>query len=216
MIPIELLNANALLLPEKAIWLPAQRSLVVADIHWGKIDHFRKAGIPIPTKGNYKNMETLVMLINTHQPERLILLGDLFHSDYNQEWETFGQVRKAFMQCSFELVMGNHDILGNHQYQRHLLKVHQECLRLGNLLFTHEPIDVIPEGQFNLAGHIHPGAHLVGKGRQSLMLPCFHVKKNQCVLPAFGTFTGLAKVKPKPGEKVFVIAEGKVLDVNNH
>src|SRR5258706_815282 len=92
---------HAVLLPEKALWLPDLGSLVVADVHWGKIDHFRKAGIPVPVKGNDKNAETLVSIINLFKPRRVIFLGDLFHSVYNDGWETFGYVSNAFVDCSF-------------------------------------------------------------------------------------------------------------------
>ena len=205
---------QAVLLPEKALWLPDLKSLVVADVHWGKIDHFRKAGIPVPLKGNDKNAETLVSIINLFKPKRVIFLGDLFHSAYNDGWETFGQVRNAFAQCSFELVIGNHDILSQRQYERHKVQLHKQSLQLKKLFLTHEPLDETPEGVFNIAGHVHPGARLHGPGKQSVTLPCFYVRTNQCVLPAFGAFTGLATVQPKIGDKIFVVANGKVIATN--
>jgi DNA ligase-associated metallophosphoesterase len=205
---------QAVLLPEKALWLPDLKSLVVADVHWGKIDHFRKAGIPVPLKGNDKNAETLISIINVFKPMRVIFLGDLFHSVYNDGWETFGQVRNAFTQCSFELVIGNHDILGQRQYERHKVQLHKRSLQLRKLYLTHEPLDKTPEGVFNIAGHIHPGAHLHGTAKQSVTLPCFYVRANQCILPAFGEFTGLATVQPKIGDKIFVVANGKVIATN--
>jgi DNA ligase-associated metallophosphoesterase len=202
------------LLPEKALWLPTQESLVVADVHWGKIDHFRKAGIPVPIKGNDRNAESIISIINLFKPKRVIFLGDLFHSVYNDGWETFGQVRNAFVHCSFELIIGNHDILSLRQYERHKIQLHRESLQLNNLLLTHEPLEEIPEGVFNIAGHLHPGAHLRGTGKQSVTLPCFYIKINQCILPAFGAFTGLATVQPKLGDKIFVVANGSVMATN--
>ena len=207
-------NESVALLPEKALWLPDHKLLVVADVHWGKIDHFRKAGIPVPLKGNDKNAETLISLMNLLKPKRVIFLGDLFHSVYNDGWESFGQVRNAFAYCAFELVIGNHDILSRIQYERHKITLHPENFQLNNLLFTHEPLEEIPEGVYNIAGHIHPGVHLRGAGKQSVTLPCFFVKGNQCILPAFGAFTGLASVQPKVGDKIFVVANGKVMATN--
>ncbi len=209
-----LCGMNAVLLSEKALWLPDVEALVIADAHWGKIDHFRKAGIPVPAKGNDKNAATLITTINSYKPKRVIFLGDLFHSVYNDEWEVFGQVRKAFANCSFELVIGNHDILSERQYERHGIQLHRAGLQLKNLLLTHEPLQKIHSNWFNIAGHIHPGVHLRGTGKQSVMLPCFYVKSNQCILPAFGAFTGLAAVRPKLGEKIFVVAAGRVMAVN--
>ncbi|HLZ16657.1 MAG TPA: ligase-associated DNA damage response endonuclease PdeM [Cyclobacteriaceae bacterium] len=213
-VKLDLQGEKAALLPEKALWLPDLRVLVVADVHWGKIDHFRKAGIPVPVKGNDKNAELLVSLMNQVKPKQLIFLGDLFHSVYNEGWETFGQVRNAFVHCAFELVRGNHDILSATQYERHNIGVHEGGIQLKNLWLTHEPVEKVPREICNVAGHIHPGAHLRGMGKQSVTLPCFYIRPNQCILPAFGAFTGLATVRPKRGDRIFVVADGKVMATN--
>lgn len=204
---------NIELMAEKCIWIQKYGLLVIADAHFGKANHFRKAGVAVPDKVNDKNTEILITLIQKKKPDRLLFLGDLFHSVYNDEWEVFGQVRKAFAHCSFELVIGNHDILSEHQYKKHKVKVHPTHVEFGKLIFTHEPMEKIPRGEFNLCGHVHPAAHLMGIARQSMTLPCFYFRKNQAILPAFGLFTGLARVRPSAGEKVFVIAEGKVVEV---
>ncbi|MBK7808556.1 MAG: hypothetical protein IPJ51_20050 [Saprospiraceae bacterium] len=39
---------DLLLLTEKAVWLEYEKTLLIADVHLGKIEHFRKAGIGIP------------------------------------------------------------------------------------------------------------------------------------------------------------------------
>jgi uncharacterized protein len=201
------------LLPEKAVYLPNHKSLLVADLHFGKVNHFRKSGIAVPAKANDKNADSLINIINATKAERVIFLGDLFHSHYNEEWETVGQILNHFSACSFELVLGNHDILSLQQYQRHAIKVFENQLIIGQWLLTHEPLNATPENFYNLAGHIHPGARLKGSGRQSIMLPCFYFGKQQGILPAFGSFTGLATIHPKKDENIFVIAEGRVMRV---
>ena len=156
----------------------------------------------------------LIDLVNRVKPQRVIFLGDLFHSHYNEEWEVLGQVLRHFSMCSFELVKGNHDIMSNLQYDRHKMQVHEGHLKIGPFIFTHEPLEE-PEGHFyNIAGHIHPGVQLTGNGRQSLTLPCFYFSKHQCIMPAFGSFTGLAKINPKKEDQLFVIAEGKILKID--
>jgi metallophosphoesterase superfamily enzyme len=72
-------------------------------------------------------------------------------------------------------------------------------------------MDEFPEHLYNLAGHIHPGVNLVGRGRQSLTLPCFYFGSRQGFLPAFGMFTGLARIAPKKDDKVFVVADNKIM-----
>ncbi len=203
---------SIMLLPQRLLYLRHHSTLVVADVHFGKINHFRKAGIAVPTKANNRNAVDLIDAINQMKPERVVFLGDLFHSTYNEEWETVGQITDHFRQCTFELVVGNHDILGQVQYERHA--IHRiDQLILAQWLLTHEPLTEVPENYYNLAGHIHPGIRMRGSGRQSLILPCFYFGKRQGLLPAFGEFTGLAKIKPQKEDRVFVLAEGKIIQV---
>lgn len=213
MLKIDLLGEPVILMTQKCLYLEAFKTLLLADLHFGKINHFRKSGIPIPTKGNNRNAELLIESIQQSKAERVLFLGDLFHSHYNQEWEVIGQIRKHFVSCSFELILGNHDIMSRLQYKRHAITVHESQLAIGNFLLTHEPLTEVPMHLYNLSGHIHPGVRLVGAGKQALMLPCFYFGKRGGLLPAFGSFTGLARITPKKSDKVFVIAEGKIMEM---
>ncbi len=202
------------LLPEKALLLTVEKILVVADLHFGKINHFRQAGMPVPQGANVKNAETLIDLINAMSPHRIIFLGDLFHSHYNEEWEVLGQIVSNFPACRFDLIRGNHDILSGQQYVRKNISV-MDHTDVGHWILTHEPMpdEAIPEGKVNMAGHLHPGAHLEGRGRQGITLPCFWFRSNQIILPAFGSFTGLASIRPSENDLVFAIIENKVMEV---
>lgn len=208
---IQLNKEKVYLLPQKGIFLVDWKVMVLADLHFGKINHFRKAGIPVPTKANDKNYELLVQLLTKWKPERLIFLGDLFHSHYNDEWEVLGQIKRYFKNCTFELVLGNHDVMSELQYERHEIVIHPIDLKVGSLLFTHELIENIPPGLYNISGHLHPGVNLRGSGRQSITLPCFYFSKHHGILPAFGSFTGLATINPKKEDRIFVIAEDKII-----
>lgn len=209
---IHIQNESMQLLSQRALYWEAQKALLLADLHLGKVNHFRKGGLPVPVKANERNVEMLLESIQLTKPERVIFLGDLFHSHYNEEWEVFGQLLKNFPTISFELVVGNHDILSDHQYQKLGIVMHQE-LQLGPFLLTHHPLEDYAGELYNLSGHVHPGARLTGKGRQSLMLPCFYFGKRQGLLPAFGAFTGLARIVPKKDDQVFIIVENKILKV---
>jgi metallophosphoesterase superfamily enzyme len=68
------------LLPNKAMFWPKMKALLIADLHLGKINHFRKSGIALPSKANDRNIEMLVELIHQVRPDRVLCLGDLFHS----------------------------------------------------------------------------------------------------------------------------------------
>lgn len=204
-------GVTLMLLPEKAIYLPNEKTLLLADLHLGKVNHFRRSGIPVPQKANDKNLDGLIFLLQKLSPQEVIFLGDLFHSHYNAEWEVFGQVLKAFENIKYKLVIGNHDIMSEYQYTKHKIEIIREPLAFGPLTFSHEPLED-SEG-YNLAGHIHPAVRLKGKARQGMRLPCFYFGKNHGLLPAFGEFTGSHSLKPKKGDQVFVILDDQVIGV---
>ncbi|HEX6223834.1 MAG TPA: ligase-associated DNA damage response endonuclease PdeM [Chryseolinea sp.] len=209
---VKIFSETLLLLPQKAAFWQKKNVLFLADLHLGKINHFRKAGIPVPAKANDKNLELLIDLLRFTKPDRVICLGDLFHSHYNPEWEVFGEVVKHFRNISFELVLGNHDIMSDIQYSRKGIRVH-DTLRLDPFILTHHPMSEIEKQCYNIAGHVHPGVNLRGKGKQSVTLPCFYFGECSGLLPAFGMFTGLAKIRPKKEDKVFVIVEEKIVEL---
>ena len=84
--------------------------LIIADVHLGKVMHFRKAGMPIPKKLITSDSATLRHLIEKHHVSRVLFLGDLFHSQHNSEWLIFEEWLNLFSNISFELALGNHDV----------------------------------------------------------------------------------------------------------
>lgn len=211
---LELAGTTGILRPERALFLPASRTVIIADLHFGKVNHFRRAGLPVPPKANNRNAERLIDLLLQLNPLRVIFLGDLFHSAYNDDWEVVGQIVRHFPASTFDLVRGNHDILSDQQYLRQGIRLFEQQT-VDNLLLTHEPLpeNQITAGFLNVAGHIHPAANLVGRGRQSLRLPCFWLSERQFILPAFGSFTGLASVYPGEKDFVFAIVEGRIMEL---
>ncbi len=204
------------LLPEKAIYLDAYRSILIADPHFGKAAHFRKAGIPVSEKLHIGDLMTIQVLIQKYNPEHLYFLGDLFHSDWNIAWNDLETFAEYHPETNFHLIKGNHDILPKEVYRSDIWQVHTERLDLGQMILSHEPLANIPTEKINLCGHIHPGISLYGTAKQKLTLPCFFVSTNQIILPAFGRFTGLYRMKCGKNDKAYVIAEKKVIPVNFH
>lgn len=204
------------LLPEKAIYLDEFRSILIADPHFGKAAHFRKAGIPVSEKLHIGDLMIIQGLIQKYNPEHLYFLGDLFHSDWNFAWNDLETFADYHPQTNFHLIKGNHDILPETVYRSDLWKVHTGKLNLGHMILSHEPLTDIPPEKINLCGHIHPGVSLYGTARQKLTLPCFFVSTNQIILPAFGRFTGLFTMKCGKNDNAYVIAEKKVIPVNFH
>ncbi len=209
---IRIANHTWTLLPQKAVWIQETKTLLVSDLHLGKIEHFRKAGIALPVAAAGKSLEVLALLCHTYRPSRVLFLGDLFHSDRNSSYEAMAQFCTMFSTISLVLIEGNHDVLLPAHY--HSLGIKRiVSLTEGPFLFTHEPTDEKIEGQVNVCGHIHPGVRLKGRGKQSLTLPCFYLSDTHFILPAFGYFTGKAVVRIEPKASIFAIAGDEVLAI---
>lgn len=208
-ISYELRDQALELLPEKAIYWKNESTLIVADLHLGKISHFRKAGIAVPMEAASDGLTRLELLINSIPISKVLILGDLFHSDMNREWEDFVDLLYRNQSVEFQLVMGNHDILSHHHYQRIPMSIFEERMEKGPFLFTHDAEE--HDTLYNMHGHIHPAVRLHGKARQSMRFPCYYFMPNRAILPAFGTFTGNYTLQQTIEDDVFIIASDKVM-----
>ena len=188
-----------------------KNTLLVADVHLGKITHFRKAGIAVPAAAKQENLGRLSDILLNHNISRVIILGDLFHSHYNDTWLDFKYFISQFEKIRFILVLGNHDILDAKEYQAPNLELVPEGLMESEFIFTHHPY--IHEKAYNMCGHIHPAIRLRGSSKQSVTLPCFMFSKQQAILPSFGTFTGSARIEPKKEDAIYAIADQAVIKV---
>lgn len=193
------------------MYWPEKKTLIISDLHLGKIKHFSTNGIQVPALANKNNYWRLANLLEAYDCQRVLLLGDLFHSVYNSEWEVFIDFVANYAALEWVLVKGNHDILGATEWKRAGLTVCDELIENG-VIFTHEPLEK-PTENYNIYGHIHPAVRLQGSALQSLKLPCFYFSKNEGVLPAFGEFTGTHVIKPKKGEALYAIGEGELFKV---
>ena len=208
---IEIEGEELSLLPEKAICWQSQKTLILSDMHLGKVGHFRKSGIPVPTGILPADLIKLQNIIVAHKPERLLILGDMFHSLYNQEIEFFRGWRNGFAELEILLVQGNHDIISRDDYFSLGIQITKSHIE-GPFHFRHDPTEY-PQGFYTISGHIHPGVRLSGKGRQSLRLPCFYFEERLGILPAFSRFTGMALINGSRKGNVYAILEDKVMEV---
>nr|WP_242067794.1 ligase-associated DNA damage response endonuclease PdeM [Cyclobacterium marinum] len=198
---------------EKAIWLEQENALLLADTHFGKAAHFRKAGIPVPESIHLDDFHRISNLLDKTSASTVIFLGDLFHSESNESWFTLLEFIELFPQLNFHLVMGNHDILPETLYQGSTLKIHKGNLLLGNLILSHEPQKGLQKGSLNICGHIHPGIVIRKSSIQKFRLPAFYYKNNTLIMPAFGQFTGLYSMDLKTAECVMVATPEKVIPI---
>jgi len=186
---ITIANEWLTLTNQRAVYWPAEKALILSDLHIGKTAHFRKHGIPVPDDILQKDLERLEQLICHFKVQQLIIVGDLFHAENNSNILTFEAWLSQFENLHIILIKGNHDRQSNRLINQLGITVKSQ-LFIEPFNFIHEPKNNTLH-EFTISGHIHPGVVIKGKGKQKLKLPCYHVTEQQLVLPAFSLFTGL-------------------------
>lgn len=212
--PVTLQGQELVLLPERAIYWPAEAALVISDLHIGKAAAFRAAGVPVPELTTAAMLDRLAAAIARTRAKVILCLGDLLHAASGRTpaaLEAVDSWRRQHRYLTFVLVRGNHDTRAGDPPAEWDICCVDEPWTFGPFAWRHRP--AVTPGRYTFAGHIHPAVVLNGQGRQQMTLPCFHLGAQIGLLPAFGEFTGAALVRPVAGDRVFVVAGARVLPV---
>lgn len=198
---------------EGALWLAAERCLVVSDLHLEKGSSFAVRGQLIPPYDTRATLAALDTIIARLRPDCVISLGDSFH-DVGGPARMASDDRERLCALTAKVdwiwIEGNHDpeipqALGG--------AMHTE-LSLGALTFRHEPRLGACDGE--VAGHLHPCAKVASRGR-SVRARCFATDGRRMVMPAFGAYAGglnlrdsaFAEIFPE-GALALIAAQGRV------
>lgn len=207
---VELAGELVWLLAHKAVYWPARKMLVIADIHFGKAAAFRALGVPVPRGTTTQNLLALDALLASHACEEIVFLGDFLHARAAHAAATVAAMlawRARHPDVRLTVVRGNHDAHAGDPAAALRMCLVDEPHTVGNLSFCHHPDTVAPG--YVLAGHVHPVFHLRAD-TGSLRLPCFLLGRQRAILPSFGAFTGGHAVRPADGERIYVTADAAV------
>ncbi|KPC54627.1 ligase-associated DNA damage response endonuclease PdeM [Amantichitinum ursilacus] len=223
-----LLNAHAIsthiageavwLLPQKALFWPAQRMLLVADVHFGKAAAYRALGQPVPhgtTQANLARLDEMLAVL-AEDVDTLVFLGDFLHAKSSRHPEVLGALetwRARWPALRLVLVRGNHDVRAGDPPQNLRVTVVSEPWIVGPLGLCHEPDVALPGGIYGLCGHVHPAVTLRGGARERMRLACFWMGEHGGILPAFGEFTGSWTMPAHARARVWVVGGGRVFAV---
>ena len=187
------------MLPSRALFLPETKELLICDIHLGKAEYFQQNGIPLTNNSDKNNFARIKKLVKKYSPEKLIILGDLFHSKYSIDKTLQKKVEDLpeILKTNVELVLGNHDVGCN----------------IKNITFSHEPVNLENNKTLNICGHYHPKIYLKNNG-DKLSFRCFAMDKikNTLFLPAFGDLTGGYPCK-KSFKKWAIVSEEEIIEM---
>ena len=215
MLEIRLAGEAIALHASGAVFLPTQRTVLVADAHFGKAVSFRKLGVPVPRGTTTETLGQLGALVADTGATQVVFLGDFLHSARSHSEGTLGALalwRREHASLQLTLVRGNHDLRAGDPPVSLGIDVVDEPLQLGPFALCHHPQPVADA--YVLAGHWHPCISVKGRAFERLRLPCFWFGDDsgvlpECavgVLPAFGSFTGMHRIEPRAGDRIYPVA----------
>ncbi len=207
-------KTNLTLLPGHGAFLEKSAVLVISDVHLGKSATFRSRGIPIPEGDTQYDLDHLSLLIQRHNPRRLVIAGDLVHAKDGMSPHVLEVFRNWAYQVTIPIILteGNHDRMArlfDHDLGIEIIP----SIDIDGLRITHDP-DELPADIPGIAGHLHPGLRIPESSRRSVRSPIFCLRHLQhLVLPAFSRFTGLNLIDRKPGDRIFVPVNEQVMEI---
>ncbi len=169
-----------------AIYWPAEKALIVSDLHLEKGSAYAARGQMLPPYDTRETLRKLALLIDRYQPETVISLGDSLHdSDGASRMDETDLESLHMLQDDRDWIWitGNHDP----KIDRALAGYVTPEIVVGGIALRHEPLP--GAATHEIAGHFHPAARLVLHGT-SLRRPCFVGNRLRLVMPAFGAYAG--------------------------
>ncbi len=166
-----------------ALWVAAERLLVVADLHWGYVASHRAQGNLLPDWGDAEIARRLRELVVDYAPAEMLWLGDIVHSAAG------GTAAETFLRESpvpVTLLAGNHD--------RRWPRAAQRTLTRGNYFFHHgDRAEPVPIGRLEVVGHHHPAIDWSDGAGGRLKIPALVASPRRLVLPAFSPWAAGAE-----------------------
>lgn len=174
-----------------ALFLPEHATLVVADLHFEKGSAFAARGVHLPPYDTRSTLFQLGHLIARYRPETVIALGDSFHDGsaaMRIAQADADAIRALTGETRWIWITGNHDP----EPPRDLGGESADEVTLEPFILRHIPSAAPAVGE--IAGHLHPAATVVTRGRR-LRRRCFASDGIRLVMPAFGAYTGGLNVR---------------------
>lgn len=186
MVPLSFAGHDLRALPEGALYWPARRALLVADLHFEKGSWFASKGQLLPPYDSIATLAALTALVDRTDPRELWCLGDSFHDSAGCERlppQARAMLTALTGRLDWHWITGNHDAA----LVDHCGGTIIEEAEVDGLVLRHEAVPGEPRPE--LSGHFHPKLRINVRGRQ-VARRCFVASETKLILPAFGALTG--------------------------
>jgi DNA ligase-associated metallophosphoesterase len=186
MVPLSFAGHEFMALPQAALFWPARRALLVADLHFEKASWFARFGQMLPPYDSAATLDMIELLAAATGAREIWCLGDSFHDGAGAarlDERVRHRIARLAASTDWTWVTGNHDAgldaaLGG----RTVGQAHVDGIMLRHEADAHESR---PE----ISGHFHPKLRLSMRGRR-VSRRCFVRSATKLLMPAFGALTG--------------------------
>ncbi|MBA4045542.1 MAG: phosphoesterase [Erythrobacter sp.] len=175
----------------RALYWPAERALLVADLHLEKASWFAQRGQMLPPYDSRDTLERLADAVRITGARRVITLGDNFHDDAGAlrlDAHCTGMLEALTRALDWVWITGNHDEALPRGFGGTIVPE----LEVSGVILRHEARagETAPE----MSGHYHPKLRMTVRNRH-IARPCAVLGRasdgaERIILPAFGTLTG--------------------------
>ncbi len=200
--------------PSGAVFWPAKRVLMIADLHFEKASAYASRGALLPPYDTAATLDRLNRLVRLYRPAKVVALGDSFH-DAKASTRLGKDDRKRIevlaREAAFIWITGNHDPVAHD-----VPGVSAAEWREGPFVFRHQAKAILAPREIEISGHFHPKASIDARAKK-VSRPCFVTDSTRLMLPAFGAYTGgldvrdpaIAKLFPR-GLRVFLLGQDQL------
>ena len=172
--------------PDGALFWPARRALLVADLHLEKASWFARFGQFLPPYDSLATLTVLEREVERSGAEAVYCLGDSFHDRFGCD-RLPERARALLTSLTARLdwlwIVGNHDA----GFIDHCGGRLVDELEADGIVLRHEA--EIGDPRPEISGHFHPKLRLMVRGRR-VSRRCFVASVSKLILPAFGALTG--------------------------
>lgn len=185
-----------------ALFVEAERALIVADLHAGYVDTLRHRGHALPPVSDDALLHTLDALLAALAPRRVVVAGDLVHGAAAAhrragEESALDRLLARLGGRALEVVLGNHDrALASTLGDRGVTVCEEAAVGPHRVRHGDEAPEALlamrgeaaARGGYLIVGHHHPALSLTGGPGVYARLPAFAWADGLIALPALSPF----------------------------
>lgn len=186
MVPFSFAGETFAASADGALYWPAHKAMLVADLHLEKASWFARLGQFLPPYDSHATLTALAASVERTGATRLYCLGDSFHDRFGCDRLEPGAralLTSLTSRLDWTWIVGNHDP----GFADHWGGRIAEEVEIGGIILRHEAVPDEPRPE--ISGHFHPKLRVNLRGRH-VSRRCFVTSARKMIMPAFGSLTG--------------------------